>query len=534
VDISQPRGDEGFREVEDSLRDLVREYGRAVTRDPARFRSVLNDISAGWPRQRGALEAAVDAGVMAELDDRSDLGEHDVAALASRVAHPDGRWAVQALARACEIPVRVGPFNPGLGFGGQTPPPTDSQTTRAPVQPAPPRQAGKPAVKPPASIGPVPINGVTVTVAAAILLVLLILGYFVLPNTPTSTTDATASPARATGTPTVLTTIPVEPGPARVAVSPDGRRLYVTTHGYAGSLGGVTVIDTATNTVITHIRAGHLPSGVAFTPDGRHVYVTDVYANPNLDPGNSVLVIDTATNTVTATITVGAGPVGVAIPPDGGRAYIANFKAHTVSVIDTATATVTASIPLEAAPSSVAVTPDGRYAYAPVGDLPVIDTGSNTVTRTISMGSIDELGYEAAVAPDGRHAFVTVRNGADQPGFIAVVDTATNAVTSTIPVGVNPAAVAVSPDGQHAYVTNGGTASAPGNTVSVIDIATNSASTTLNICGTGPAGIAVSPDGRRAYSANFESNSVTVIDTGIGTGLRTPPNPPPAGADSCH
>ena len=55
----------------------------------------------------------------------------------------------------------------------------------------------------------------------------------------------------------------------------------------------VSVIDTATNTVTATVNVGRSPAGVAVTPDGRKVYVAN-----RLDAG-TVSVIDTATNTVT-------------------------------------------------------------------------------------------------------------------------------------------------------------------------------------------------------------------------------------------
>ena len=68
----------------------------------------------------------------------------------------------------------------------------------------------------------------------------------------------------------------------------------------------ISVIDTATNTVIATVNVGTDPSGVAVTPDGKKVYVAN-------QDSNNVSVIDTATNTVTASIPVGNGPSGVAI-----------------------------------------------------------------------------------------------------------------------------------------------------------------------------------------------------------------------------
>ena len=64
------------------------------------------------------------------------------------------------------------------------------------------------------------------------------------------------------------------------------------------------MIATATNTVVATVPVGPGPSGVAVTPDGKHVYVTNVCNS------NTVSVIATASNTVVATVPVGINPHG--------------------------------------------------------------------------------------------------------------------------------------------------------------------------------------------------------------------------------
>ncbi len=61
---------------------------------------------------------------------------------------------------------------------------------------------------------------------------------------------------------------------------------------------------------------------------------------------------------------------------------------------------------------------------------------------------------------------------------------------------------------QTAFITN-----SADNTVSVINLATNTVTTTIPV-GTFPRGVSVSPDGTKAYITNAGSNSVSVINTG--------------------
>ncbi|MDT5026145.1 MAG: hypothetical protein QOE61_2571, partial [Micromonosporaceae bacterium] len=134
----------------------------------------------------------------------------------------------------------------------------------------------------------------------------------------------------------------------------------------------------ASNTVAAAIPVGGGPDGVAITPDGRRVYVTN--SGYSTTPGNNVSVIDTASNAVIATIpnvSVTSSSGGVAIAPDGRRAYVASY--HSLSVIDTASNTFTDTVP-GGTPVEIAITPDGRRAYVAGGR-------SNAVTAVSLPGS---------------------------------------------------------------------------------------------------------------------------------------------------
>jgi len=76
-----------------------------------------------------------------------------------------------------------------------------------------------------------------------------------------------------------------------------------------------------------------------------------------------------------------------------------------------------------------------------------------------------------------------------------------------------PLAVAITSDGTRAYVPDAGS-----NTVSVIDIATNTL--VANIPVNGGTGVAITPDGTRAHVTNQSSNTVSVIDTATNSVLR--------------
>ncbi|HEY5235398.1 MAG TPA: YncE family protein, partial [Rhabdochlamydiaceae bacterium] len=99
--------------------------------------------------------------------------------------------------------------------------------------------------------------------------------------------------------------------------------------------------DLSTNMITDTITLGTQPAGVAITPDGKFVYVSNyntLYLGPNFTaltagPG-TVNIIDTQTNQViTPTIAVGLSPDAIAMAPDGAYAYVSNYTSNTVSVI---------------------------------------------------------------------------------------------------------------------------------------------------------------------------------------------------------
>jgi YVTN family beta-propeller protein len=100
---------------------------------------------------------------------------------------------------------------------------------------------------------------------------------------------------------------------------------------------------------------------------------------------------------------------------------------------------------------------------------------------------------------------------------VSVIDTATNTVVATIPVGSEPFGVAVTSDGSKVYVSN-----FLAQSVSVIDAATNTVVATV-LVGFLPEGVAVTPDGGMVYVANAGQNTVSVIDAATNTVIATIP-----------
>ena len=100
----------------------------------------------------------------------------------------------------------------------------------------------------------------------------------------------------------VAETLKIGGKPAGIAMSADGKQLYVTT----GRSKVVLIVDTASNRVVGSIEVGPRPWGVALAPDGATLYTAN-------GPSNDVSVVDIGTRQVTKKIPVGQGPWGIAV-----------------------------------------------------------------------------------------------------------------------------------------------------------------------------------------------------------------------------
>jgi YVTN family beta-propeller protein len=97
---------------------------------------------------------------------------------------------------------------------------------------------------------------------------------------------------------------------------------------------------------------------------------------------------------------------------------------------------------------------------------------------------------------------------------VSVVDTATNKVVKTINVGSSPDAVLATPNGAYVYVANYWS-----NNVSVISTASRSVVKTVGV-GQGPTSLAVTPGGGYVYVVDSLSGSVRVIKVATQTDVK--------------
>jgi YVTN family beta-propeller protein len=282
--------------------------------------------------------------------------------------------------------------------------------------------------------------------------------------------------------------IPVGAAPSAIAIAPNGQA-FVAEYGNDS----VAVIDTKTLKVVTTIPVAESPEYVAVSPDGKTVYVTS-----SSEP--EVTVINAETDTASGSITLGDEPYGIAVSPDGTYAYAT--VNDTLEQIDTATRKVVGE-PIEVGegPTTVAFAPNGATAYVAnedSEDVSIVDTAQRKTVGTISLPGSNPWGV--AVSPDGGRLYVSDES---HVGLVYVVDTQTRQVIGTpIPAGEYPYELALTPDGKTLWV-----AGYTSDNLIPIDTTTDTAGTPIDLPEAGPWQVAVTPD--LSPTAVFSPPSVT-------------------------
>jgi YVTN family beta-propeller protein len=123
----------------------------------------------------------------------------------------------------------------------------------------------------------------------------------------------------------------------------------------------VTVVDLAEGKVVKDVPTGEGAEGIAITPDGREVWVTNRGAD-------TVSVLDTKTLVIAATLKVPQFPIRVKLTPDGKRALVSCARSGDVAVFDAATRKEIKRIAIdrEAVPGSADRLFSTRFGKSPV------------------------------------------------------------------------------------------------------------------------------------------------------------------------
>jgi len=286
--------------------------------------------------------------------------------------------------------------------------------------------------------------------------------------------------------------------PDALAISPNGRNLYVADDNAPAANGLVWSLNLATGRKRPPIQVTGPAFLLAIKPNGHVLYATDGQVitpidlgtgrteapiRPRLAPGPNSLPILMSRDGRTLYIAgqarirrynLAAGrfgpditaslPVAMLISRNGAVLWYASYDNEVIAV-DLATGKVRMRVKLKAEPVALALTPDDRTLYVAVSGTgkarhPAEVVPINAVTGVTGAGIAIHDPVALAMAPDGRKLYVLASppgsegDGPTVRGWVTPITLATRTAGHPRPVGYNPVAIAITPDGKTLYVAN--------------------------------------------------------------------------------
>ncbi len=214
------------------------------------------------------------------------------------------------------------------------------------------------------------------------------------------------------------------------------------------------------------------PVEAAVSPDGRKIYVSNYsmygagFRNPGFDlcvprdriDRSFVYEIGTRSLRKTRIIEVGEVPKYLAITPNGRTMLVGNWCSWDISVVDLRKGREIRRIEAGVAPRGIAFSPNGRTAYVTlVGEdrILVIDMKTYQVKRDIV--GIGERPRHLVMSANGRFLYITSQ-GQEKPrkvdGQIVKYDTRKRRIVATSEPLAEPRTTVLSDDGRSLYVVD--------------------------------------------------------------------------------
>jgi len=278
---------------------------------------------------------------------------------------------------------------------------------------------------------------------------------------------------------------PHHDSPAGLAVSPDGKRLFIA----LDDRDEVAEADIGSRRVLRRAKVPGGPYGLALGPEGKRLFVT-------CRRGDRLAVLDAETLKQTDSLPVGTGPTAVAFcrTAAGERLIVANSMSDDISVISLAPLKELGRPVAGREPFAVAATSDGARAFVanrmvglssvktvPASEVTVVDPAT---ARVVRRDTLESAHLSEGVGLDEKRCWaltplVKVRNmvpitqvagGWVMSSGLAISDTKRGGIVQ-MPLDeandffADPSGVAVDPAGHRAFVASGGA-----DVVSAVDL----------------------------------------------------------------
>jgi YVTN family beta-propeller protein len=255
------------------------------------------------------------------------------------------------------------------------------------------------------------------------------------------------------------------------AVAPDGSRFYITNEAEST----LDVADAKTLTVTKHIPLTNHPNNVAVSKDGKRVYVAIVAGAGAVD------VIDTTTLTRVKSIRTEGGIHNTYVTPDGKFVVAGSIPGKKINVIDQKTEEIVWTMPTAdgVRPMAFETNPDGstKRIFVQLSNFNgflTVNFATHKVVDTITLPELPAAekvteglqgspAHGLAVTSDGKTLAVLSKMNT-RVYFYSLPDLK---MLGESKVGHHPDWLTFTPDGKRVYVANAGS-----NSVSVVDVAT--------------------------------------------------------------
>ena len=248
--------------------------------------------------------------------------------------------------------------------------------------------------------------------------------------------------------------IPVGLSPDEIVASPAGDVLYLSRivrrdDGRPTGNGELIAIDPASRSIAWRAPLGGSPNHIAVSPDGRRVYVTIV-------SGSWVDVVDVSKRAVVDSVEVGTGPHDIEVSRDGKRVYVGLIRGTDVTVFDAATKAVIRKIPFSQNVRPIALSHDERRLFVQLSHthaITVVDPETGKILQKVAMPVPAGKSLPAELPIDVNHGLRVTADGRFLIANGSIVDVATvwalpsMKLVATIPVGHEPNWITMSPDG---------------------------------------------------------------------------------------
>jgi DNA-binding beta-propeller fold protein YncE len=272
--------------------------------------------------------------------------------------------------------------------------------------------------------------------------------------------------------------------PVALVATPDGSQVFSAVEDPPS----LVVVDSGAGTVTARHPLPAAPSGMALSPDGKQLFIT-----AGIAPGR-LLTIDARSGAVLADHPAGHSPCAPVVSPDASRVYVCNRFENEVLAIDPKTGEIEARYPVLREPKAAVLRQDGAALFVanhlPAGPANTGDIGSALSVIDVASGESQTVrlpngstGVEGiGISPDGAFVYLThtlaryglpttqVDRGWMNTSALSVVDAKSfklraSVLLDNIDLGAaNPWGLACSPDGSLLLVAQAGT-----HEVSVID-----------------------------------------------------------------